>query len=46
VSGVEGEARTVMALPPDLHVNSREWLHGNPKYSYQNWKKGVPHQTG
>ncbi|XP_053389009.1 E3 ubiquitin-protein ligase UBR4-like [Mercenaria mercenaria] len=35
----EPPVSAVMALPPELHVNSAEWLTGNQKYSYQNWQK-------
>ena len=30
------------SLSADLHVNSRKWLHGDPKYSFQNWKRCLP----
>lgn len=29
-------------LPADLHVNSEQWLKGDPKHSFQNWKKILP----
>ena len=32
-------------LPADLHVNSEQWLKGDPKHSFQNWKKILPKRT-
>ncbi|XP_052222057.1 E3 ubiquitin-protein ligase UBR4-like isoform X2 [Dreissena polymorpha] len=40
-----GETTPTMSLPAELHVNSQEWLQGNPKYLYANWRKCVPSQT-
>ncbi|WAR30664.1 UBR4-like protein [Mya arenaria] len=41
----EGEPTPVLPMSPDLHVNSSEWIKGNPKFAYANWKKCVPVQT-
>ncbi|KAL4218587.1 perineurial glial growth [Mactra antiquata] len=40
----EASSSCVLALPSELHVNSTEWLTGNPKYSYQTWRKSIVDQ--
>ena len=36
------EAELLRHLSADLHVNSKNWLTGDPKHSFQNWRKILP----
>ncbi|XP_052093919.1 E3 ubiquitin-protein ligase UBR4-like [Mytilus californianus] len=36
------EAELLRHLSADLHVNSKHWLTGDPKHSFQNWRKILP----
>lgn len=41
----EGERAGADSMPAKFHMDVRKWLAGDPRYSYQNWKKRVPRQA-
>ncbi|GFN91871.1 E3 ubiquitin-protein ligase ubr4 [Plakobranchus ocellatus] len=38
----EGERAGADSMPAKFHMDVRKWLAGDPRYSYQNWKKRLP----
>ncbi|KAL3872340.1 hypothetical protein ACJMK2_040271 [Sinanodonta woodiana] len=36
------ELPPLSSLSAELHLNCKQWLAGDPKYSYQSWKKLLP----
>ncbi|CAL1532573.1 unnamed protein product [Lymnaea stagnalis] len=38
----EGEKATADSMPAKFHMDVRKWLAGDPRYSYQNWKRRLP----
>ncbi|XP_069121893.1 E3 ubiquitin-protein ligase UBR4-like isoform X2 [Argopecten irradians] len=39
---VQTASSSVAQLPPELHVNSKAWLAGDPRNSFQTWRKRLP----